>query len=749
MNDAVRSPPLRRSLMVAVVGILAVALLLDRIYEYAVVFPRQIERQYEEHLRSQSHALGHDFSAMLQSSGIESLRLAVSARAANPMIMRLLVTDEAGKVMASIQPGDEGQHIGAVLPAFNLLDFGEAGGRNRIVVRLGADRMSVLGYAPVPMPREADELRATRRGVLFMEFDLRPIRNSSWSNLLSVESLLRWTTACVLAGVLIHFLLRWQLFRPLGHLQSVAARFGGGDGEARSRLEGKGELATLGTVFNEMHDRIQADRGRHAAREELYRSITDNGHSLIWLSGPDGSMRYFNKPWLEFSGRKLSEEAGSGWTANLHPEDAAPCRDAFEQATSDRSFLSLLCRLRRHDGAFRWILFEGTPRFGPEGEFLGHVGHCLDITDRKQAEEELQDERERLEITVTHRTRELVQARDAAQAANRAKTIFLANTSHEMRTPLNTIIGTSELVREKLTDEQQRMQLARVIQASRHLLGIIDDVVDMARLETAQLRLRLDRLVLGEVISEVTGMVAADLSAKGLELHVAIDEALLARPFTGDARRLAQVALEILGNAIKFTDRGSITLRARVAQESPATALLRFEVEDTGIGIAQEDMARLFAVFEQGDGSTTRRHNGMGLGLALAKRLVELMGGDMGVTSTPHTGSEFWFTVELRTGSTSDARANAEPAEAATTPPETHPPARGDASFDEVCDELARLIGQWSFEATALLSRHSVLLMDGLGPHYDGIAAAIGDFDFAAAREKLAIARQGIGTSGN
>ena len=744
MNQTIRSRPLRRTLLIAVAGILALALLADRIYEYAVVFPRQIERQYTEHLQGQAFALGRDFSAMLLARDIASLRLAVSSRAANTVIRRLLVTDESGIVIASTQPGDEGQRLSAVLPFFNLLDFNEAQGRNRLVARLGMDRISIAGYSPVQLPPNSDELRAARRGVLFIEFDLRTLKAASWSNLLRTDSLLRWAAACLLAGVLIHFVLRAQLFAPLEHLQAVTVRFGEGDGAARSRLEGNGELARLGAVFNEMHDRIAADRARLAGQEALYRSITDNGHSLIWLSGPDGAMHYFNKPWLEFTGRTLAEEQGAGWVANLHPDDVQPCREACAEATANRAFLSLLCRLRRHDGAFRWILFQGTPRVDAEGHFLGHVGHCLDITERKQAEEEILDQHERLEMTVTHRTHELAQARDAAQAANRAKTIFLANMSHEMHTPLNAIIGMTELVRQKVQDDRQRTQLGRVTQASRHLLGIIDDVLDMARLETEQLQLCLDTLVLGPLLGHVTDMISADLATKGLRLQTQWSSALAGRAFTGDARRLSQVLLQLLGNAIKFTNSGAITLRAAVAEENAQEAVLRFEIEDTGIGIAPQDLARLFAAFEQVDGSATRRHGGMGLGLALSKSLVQRMGGDMGAQSASGEGSTFWFTVRLPVaegdaelaaeGSAAAPRATATEGQAAPDPE--------DGDLEEVCDQLALLLSQWNYGASEVLSTHAALLARGLGAHYPGLVKALSEYDFTAARERLATARK-------
>ena len=128
-----------------------------------------------------------------------------------------------------------------------------------------------------------------------------------------------------------------------------------------------------------MHDRILADRAALADKEALYRSITDHGPSLIWLSGADGRLHYFNRQWLEFTGRTLEEESGTGWMGGLHPDDIAPVAEACAVASAERTSLARLCRLRRRDGAFRWILFEGTPRFDASGEFLGHVGHCLDI----------------------------------------------------------------------------------------------------------------------------------------------------------------------------------------------------------------------------------------------------------------------------------------------------------------------------------------------------------------------------------
>jgi PAS domain S-box-containing protein len=245
--------------------------------------------------------------------------------------------------------------------------------------------------------------------------------------------------------------------------------------------------------------------------------------------------------------------------------------------------------------------------------------------------------------------RALAEAKEAAEAASRAKSIFLANMSHEIRTPMNAIIGLTHLLRRGTSDLRQLDLLHKVSDAAHHLLAIINDILDISKIEAGKLTLTDGEFEIEGILHKVFSLVGGKAEAKGLEIVEDLDPGL-AGTFRGDALRLGQVLLNFAGNAVKFTERGVIVLRARRIEDGPEDAVVRFEVRDTGIGIAPEDQARLFEPFEQADGSTTRKHGGTGLGLAISRRLVEIMNGEFGVDSRPGEGSTFWFSARLRKG---------------------------------------------------------------------------------------------------
>jgi len=256
----------------------------------------------------------------------------------------------------------------------------------------------------------------------------------------------------------------------------------------------------------------------------------------------------------------------------------------------------------------------------------------------------------RLLDRIDEREDELTTAKDLAISANRAKSTFLANMSHELRTPMNAIIGLTDLIQRHTHDKRTLDQLAKIAGAARHLLAIINDVLDISKIEAE--RMHLDRIPFqpGTVIENLINLIDARAHAKGLDLITEMAPQLADAPVLGDPLRLGQVLLNLTGNAVKFTSRGTITIRAFRVDEAPGDTpalVLRFEVEDTGPGIAKADQARLFRAFEQVDNSITREFGGTGLGLAISKRLVNLMGGDIGVDSTPEGGCRFWFTVRL------------------------------------------------------------------------------------------------------
>jgi len=243
---------------------------------------------------------------------------------------------------------------------------------------------------------------------------------------------------------------------------------------------------------------------------------------------------------------------------------------------------------------------------------------------------------------------ELARAKAAAEAANIAKSAFLANMSHEIRTPLNAITGMAHLIRREGLSPQQSDRLDKLEAAGEHLLGIINTILELSKIEAGKLALQPGPLQLGALFGNVASMLQEQVRAKGLMLRV--DLPPLAFGLVGDATRLQQALLNYAGNAVKFTQTGSVTLRARLLDEDAESAHLRFEVVDTGIGIEAETLPRLFSAFEQADNSITRKYGGTGLGLAITRKLAQLMGGDAGAESTLNVGSTFWFSVRLLKG---------------------------------------------------------------------------------------------------
>ncbi|MDB5873568.1 MAG: barA 10 [Ramlibacter sp.] len=252
-----------------------------------------------------------------------------------------------------------------------------------------------------------------------------------------------------------------------------------------------------------------------------------------------------------------------------------------------------------------------------------------------------------LEARVLERTSELAIARDAAEAASRAKSDFLANISHELRTPMNGILGLLHLALKTDLTARQRDYLDKAQGSSKQLLRIITDVLDFSRMQAGRLRLEHSDFSLDTLLEDVAALLIDKSSAKGLGLSFDIDPAVPMR-LRGDAARLRQILVCFADNAVKFTDSGEVLVGARVEQQTGDDVLLRFEVRDTGIGIDPAQVGMLFRGFEQADSSSTRKFGGTGLGLAIAKTLAELMGGEVGLQSEPGAGSTFWFTARLR-----------------------------------------------------------------------------------------------------
>ena len=384
---------------------------------------------------------------------------------------------------------------------------------------------------------------------------------------------------------------------------------------------------------------------------KLSLAVAQSPESIV-ITNLNAQIEYANEAFERASGYTLAEVVGKN-SKVLQSGRTPPERYRDMWATLKRGdtwqgeFINL-----RKSGEEYVELARIAPIRQPDGQVTHYLAIKADITERKRIGAELDRHRHHLQELVNERTAQLAAAKEVAEQANRAKSVFLAMMSHEIRTPLNAIIGLTHLLRQDAQGLKGQGpledRLVSIDQSAQHLLGVINNILDISKIEAGKMELEAIDFDPQSILRRVQRVVSERADAKHLALLVEPSE--LPPILHGDVTRLTQALLNFAGNAVKFTERGSVTLGARVVSQDGTGVVLRFEVKDTGIGIAPEVLPRLFGAFEQADDSTTRRFGGSGLGLAITQRLAELMGGEVGVTSTPGQGSTFWFTVHLQLG---------------------------------------------------------------------------------------------------
>jgi PAS domain S-box-containing protein len=413
-------------------------------------------------------------------------------------------------------------------------------------------------------------------------------------------------------------------------------------------------------LIREQAARAEAESAAVLLRESeaRFRAMADTAPVMIWVSGTDALFAWFNRPWLEFTGRTLEQEIGNGWIEGMHPDDRSRCVEIYRSAVDRREPFRMEYRRRRHDGHWRWVLDHGVPRLSTAADFAGYIGSCIDITERIEQHRELETYSEQLEeLTIElettidelelHRSQEAAARREAdsarriAEEASQAKSQFLAVMSHELRTPLNAILGFTDLIAGEVAGpvtDQQREHLTRIQASSTHLLSLIDQLLALSRIEAGREDLRRENVDIVALARDTARLIEPSVTEKGLMMRLDVPDAEVM--LWTDPGKIRQILLNLLNNAVKFTDEGEVGL-GMVAGNGQIVV----EVWDTGIGIPEDRTESIFELFTQLDRSRSQSRGGTGLGLSVTRHLARLLDGDVEVRSQPGGGST--FTVRL------------------------------------------------------------------------------------------------------
>nr|WP_311221573.1 MULTISPECIES: response regulator [unclassified Acidovorax] len=591
---------------------------------------RQFGRQFDNGVAS---AL--PFRADAQEALIDGVPYAISRRdidwndPAGPW--RLVMLDDVSALMPTAERLWLGGGVFALLTLLGSMVLDML--RNRMRMRAALERFRVLGAALESSPvavtiTDADgviewvnpqyerktgyslaEVRGHKPGIVASGQTPRETFNGMWSHLLAGRS---WQG---------HFINRRKdgtLFHDEATLSPV--------------FDARGKRIAIVGLHEDVTDRrtLQAQVAEQLAFQQ---ALIDAIPVPLFYKGADGRYIGFNRAYEQAFGVQRSDLIGKTvLDLEFLPADA---RARFEGdalvALAGEQWVHKEVDLPYADGLVHHTLFwlHGFNR--PDGSPGGAIGTFVDITDRQRAEHDLR------------------RAKELAEETAALKSNFLANMSHEIRTPMNAIIGMSHLALKSGLNARQLGYVSKIQQAGQHLLGVINDILDFSKIEAGKLVVDKQPFVLDRMLGGVADVVGYKAAAKGLELVLDVG-ADVPPNLVGDALRLGQILINYANNAVKFTERGEIHVLVRLVEAVGARVVLRFEVRDTGIGIAPDQMERLFQSFQQADASTTRRYGGTGLGLAICKNLAELMGGQAGADSTPGEGSSFWVTVPLERG---------------------------------------------------------------------------------------------------
>ena len=652
----------RQTLLVALIPILLMTVLLENYFIYSRF--ADLDAGLLERSQMMVHQLASSSEYAVFSGNETLLQQNVDAILTQPDVNSVAVLDAAAKPLMNRKIG-EPEHYGAL--------FAKANQSNRIY----QDDDFLALYEPIvatqikmdELDRETGVVSApvNRLGAVIIE--ISKVRLNKQKHQILLINLVV-TLLILMVTLMVALWAARRVTRPIMGLSHAIRRIGEGNLDTRILPQPKVlELNDLAAGINQMVQQLQQDRNileqRIAeATEELRKKSTealraseDRLHEIIdvmpvALFVKDSASR------IILMNHACEKQWGMSF-ADLQGTDASrffPAEQIADFLAKDKAVFAGRQKVEFEEVSWNAELKENRtvqtfkkPIFDPEGNPLYLVGVSVDVTERKISEENLRKLNENLEMRIERRTRQLSDAKEIAEVANRAKSEFIANMSHEIRTPMSSVLGMAQLALRAESNPRQRDYLKKIQLSGEHLLGIIDSILDFSKIEVGKLKIDAVDFELQVVIETLANLVAARAEEKNLAFVMDIDSSI-PRYLHGDPLRLGQVLINFTNNAIKFTERGEIIVRAGLVTEKENHILLRFEVQDTGIGIDKKAMPKLFQAFQQGDSSTSRKYGGSGLGLAISKQLTMMMGGEVGVESEVGKGSTFWFTVLLVKG---------------------------------------------------------------------------------------------------
>ena len=556
-------------------------------------------------------------------SDIEQAEIVISQLGSDPNLTSVMLFDERDIVRLSNRYENRDRPISETGSALYAKIFAEVRSTMAGKIIFSQNKQQLIAIYPVLLQSLPGELRPSRVGILFLEHDLTKIKQEAQQIALKRSLLFSSTLMIFCLGLWFFFDL--TLTRRVARLVAVSNNLADGKLSDRASLSGSDEVAQISTAFDQMATKIQENTKALELSEERYNIAISGTNDGLWDWDLRSNEVYYSPVWMKILGYESDPLplVLSTWSENVHPEDFILAEQAIQShLRGETPIYEHTHRMKHQNGHYIWTFAKGKCLRNEEGKPYRLVGTITDITAKKEAEEELK------------------MAKEAAEIANRTKSEFLANMSHEIRTPMNAILGFSDLLQSMTTDDRYQSYLQAIRSSGKTLMSLINDILDLSKIEAGKLQLSYEGINLRALINDIQQIFSVKAAEKGIQLLATVDESV-PEAIAFDEVRLRQILFNMVGNAIKFTEQGHVSIQVSSSWSAEQKIQLVLQIQDTGIGIAPENQTRIFDIFTQSEGQSTRKYGGTGLGLTITRRLTEMLGGSIKLTSELGKGSIF------------------------------------------------------------------------------------------------------------